>query len=123
MKKALFKWQSWWSWSAIAAFSVLTLVIGYSWSRTSDLLRGPELTVRPIETATLGSPLIKLEGKVQRVAHLKLNDGKIFADATGRFAEKLLLYPGYNIIKLEATDRFGRRVARYIELAYQAPAS
>lgn len=121
MKTVLFKWRGWWSWPTIAAGLLMALVASYSWSRTRDLLRGPELTIAPIDAARLDSPLLGLEGEVRRVAHLQLNDGKIFADAAGHFSQKLLLYPGYNIIKLEATDRFGRRAARYIELAYREP--
>ena len=123
MTKQLSKWRRAWTLSGVAITLVVLVIAGYSWSRTRNLLRGPELTVLPIDTTALASPLIKLEGQVQRVAHLKLNDGKIFADASGHFSEELLLYPGYNKIKLEATDRFGRTVDRYIELAYQPQAN
>lgn len=119
MTKQLSKWSKAWTLSGVAITLVVIFVLGYSWSRTRDLLRGPELTVLPIDTATLASPLIKLEGQVKRVAHLRLNDGKIFADASGHFTEELLLYPGYNMIKVEAVDRFGRKVNQYLELAYQ----
>lgn len=119
MTKQLSKWSKAWTLSSVAVTLLVLFIIGYSWSRTRDLIRGPELTVYPIDTSTLASPLIKLEGQVQRVAHLQLNDGKIFADADGHFQEEILLYPGYNKIKIEATDRFGRTVDQYLELAYK----
>jgi hypothetical protein len=119
MTKQLSKWSKAWTLSSVAVTLLILFIIAYSWSRTRDLIRGPELTVYPIDTSTLASPLIKLEGQVQRVAHLQLNDGKIFADADGHFQEEILLYPGYNKIKIEATDRFGRTVDQYLELAYK----
>lgn len=100
------------------------VVAGYSWSRTRNLLSGPELTIKnPAKISLVSEPLIKIEGEVRRVDHLNLNDNKIFADSSGHFSEELLLYPGYNIIKLEATDRFGRRVSRFLELNYQPKTS
>lgn len=120
MTKVIFNWRQWLSWSLLAATVAALVIIGYSWSRTRNLLSGPALTVKnPAKIATVFEPLIKIEGEVRRVDHLNLNGGKIFADSQGRFSEQLLLHPGYNIIKLEASDRFGRRVARFLELAYQ----
>lgn len=119
MKKAYSRWKQWWSLSALAIALVIGIVTLYSWSRTSNLVRGPELTITSPDSPVTQSPLITLSGKVERVAHLRLNDGKIFADGNGHFSERLLLQPGYNIIKVEAIDRFGRQVERFVELAYQ----
>lgn len=119
MKKVYSKWKQWCSLSAIVIAAVVVIVLGYSWSRTSNLLIGPELSITPVKSPISDTPLIVLAGEVKRVAHLQLNDGQIFADSNGRFAEQLLLRPGYNIIKVEAVDRFGRRVNHLLDVAYQ----
>lgn len=121
MTKLISNWRRWLSLSIVLCTVLVLLVIGYSWSRTRSWLSGPVLTITsPLPLDSLPEPLVTIEGEVKRVDHLWLNDGKIFADTSGHFREQLLLFPGYNIIKLEASDRFGRRVARFLELAYQA---
>lgn len=118
MTKAFFNWRRW-SWPTIIGLSAIVIILSYTWSRTSNIIRGPRLFVTsPLENSLVHEPLITIEGGVERVAHLRLNDGKIFADSQGHFREQLLLSPGYNIIKLEASDRFGRQVNQLIFLFY-----
>ncbi len=120
MTQIISNWRQWLSLSIIIASVAVVIVVGYSWSRTRNLLSGPELTIAsPSKTSNVDEPLVRIKGEVRRVDHLSLNDSKIFADSAGHFSEELLLYPGYNIIKLEATDRFGRRVSHFLELNYQ----
>lgn len=119
MAKWLSNWRREWTLSGVSVMVTILLVVGYSWSRARNLIQGPNLTVNTANNLTLTSPLVRIEGEVERVSHLKLNGGKIFADAGGHFAEPLLLYPGYNVVKLEAEDRFGRQVVKYVKLAYQ----
>ena len=42
-------------------------------------------------------------------------------DDQGRFAERLLLAPGYNIITAKAVDRFGKEKEYGLELVYKKP--
>jgi len=41
---------------------------------------------------------------------------RTFYRRPGFFSEKLLLFSGYNIIDVSATDRFGRKIARQVHL-------
>jgi hypothetical protein len=48
-----------------------------------------------------------------------LNGRPIFIDLEGRFFEKLLLSPGYNIIELTAKDTQGRAIEKHLEIMYE----
>ncbi|MEK7650877.1 MAG: hypothetical protein AAB364_03380 [Patescibacteria group bacterium] len=106
----------------VTGLSLAVIVLGYAGYKMKDVFRGPKLTLSSPNLAALPLPseLVTISGQATRVAHLRLNDGQIFADSEGKFAEKLLLAPGYNIIKLEARDRFGRVRTELLELTYQA---
>ena len=64
-----------------------------------------------------------VRGVATRAKEITLQGRQIFIDLDGRFAEQLLLSPGYNIIELTARDTQGRQMIKDLELVYQAPAS
>lgn len=105
----------------LAKISVLSLlgliIIGYSLYQASKIIAGPVITVyTPQNGSVYNSTLIEIDGKAENVAYINLNDRKIFTDTNGYFSEKLLLSPGYNIIKLDAKDRFGSYIEKRLEL-------
>jgi len=84
-----------------------------------DLASGPGLMIKsPTPNTAVYSPLVEITGQAKRISRIYLDDNQIFTDERGRFKEKLLLAPGYNIIKLRAQDRFGRQVERRFGLVY-----
>ncbi len=102
----------------ISILSLLGVVIlGYSLFQAQKLIRGPIIEVyTPENGATYGQTLIEIEGRARNIAFLNLNDRKIFTDPDGYFKEKLLLSPGYNIIKLDAEDKFKKHKEKLIEV-------
>ncbi len=102
----------------ISAIILLALVIGgYSLFQAWKLIQGPVIIVdTPQNGAVYNSTLIEIDGKAKNVAYLYLNDRPIFTDKNGRFAEKLLLSPGYNIIKLSAEDKFKTYTEKKLEI-------
>ena len=92
----------------ISLISLLGLVIiVYSGFQAQKLITGPVIDIyTPENGATYNQTLIEIYGKARNVAYLNLNDRPIFTDKDGYFREKLLLSPGYNIIKLDAMDKF-----------------
>jgi len=102
----------------IALISLLGLVIlVYSGFQAEKLIRGPIIDVySPKNGSTYNNALIEIDGKARNIAHLNLNGRKIFTDENGYFKEKLLLSPGYNIIKLDAEDKFKKRKEKTLEL-------
>ncbi|KND46747.1 MAG: hypothetical protein AB201_02825 [Parcubacteria bacterium C7867-006] len=98
--------------------SLLVIVIaGYSLFQAQKLIRGPVIDIyTPENGATYNQTLIEIEGRARNIAYLNLNDRPIFTDKNGYFSEKLLLSPGYNIIKLDARDKFKNYTEKRLEI-------
>ena len=88
---------------------------------TQDYLQGPKIIVKtPINGVTITSnPFIPILGTTERVSNIHLNGRKIFIDKEGNFKETILLYPGYNIITIQISDRFKKIVTKKLEIIYQ----
>ncbi len=96
------------------------LVCGYSIFQAQKIIRGPRITVlSPLNGVTYTTPLIDIKGVAKNVSVLSLNDRPLYPDKNGNFFDRLLLLPGYNILKLEAKDRFGSVTKKKIEIIYQ----
>lgn len=96
------------------------LVVGYSAFQAQKIIQGPVIKIQsPLHGATYTTPLIEIKGTSKNVSSLLLNDRILYTDRSGNFIDALLLIPGYNIIKLEATDKFGAQTKKYIEIIYQ----
>jgi hypothetical protein len=102
----------------ITLISFLGLVIvGYSLFQAQKLLTGPVIEIyTPQNGATYSQTLIEIDGRALNTAYLNLNGRKIFTDKNGYFKEKLLLSPGYNIIKLDAVDKFKKYTEKTLEI-------
>jgi len=102
----------------IGFFSLLgVIILAYSLFQASKILIGPVITIyTPESGAVYNSTLIAIEGRAKNVAYINLNGRKMFTDTSGYFSEKLLLSPGYNIIMLDARDKFGSRTEKKLEL-------
>lgn len=96
---------------------VILAIGGYALARSWDLIAGPSIHLfSPAADGPITEPLIILTGEVKRISSLSLNGRQIFTREDGTFREALLLLPGYNIIVLEAKDRFGRRAVKRLTL-------
>ncbi len=102
----------------ITAVTLLGLIIvGYSLFQAQKLLSGPIIDIySPQNGATYSETLIEIEGRARNISYLNLNDRPIFTDKNGYFKEKLLLSPGYNVIKLDARDKFKAHIEKRLEL-------
>ncbi|MBI5134509.1 MAG: hypothetical protein HZA81_03975 [Candidatus Taylorbacteria bacterium] len=104
-------------WIALAAIFVIA---GYGAFQAKDLAMGPQIEVTFPATGTLsGESLVEIRGTAKNISRLSLNGDKIFTDEEGRWSETVLLSYGYNIMTLEANDRFGRTEKRTLELIYK----
>ena len=107
----------------ITAVLTIIILIGIGWYiyfEARGLLTGPIITVtEPHNGSLIHTPSFMLIGETERVAHLSLNGRQIFTDIDGVFNEKVLLLPGYNILHIEARDRFERTTLQTLELIYE----
>jgi len=95
------------------------LILGYGLFQARNLIIGPEISVlTPKNGDNLTNPLVVVTGLATNITRISLNDRQIFVDKKGSFSEKLLVPPGYTIIKLAAQDKFGRTTQKLIELNY-----
>jgi hypothetical protein len=96
------------------------LIIGYSIFQAQKILGGPKINIlSPINGATYTTALIEIKGVAKNVSTLTLNDRILYTDKIGNFSDTLLLNEGYNIIKLEAKDKFGAQTQKRIEIIYK----
>ena len=98
---------------------VSLIIVGYGLFQARDLLRGPEISISsPQNGSSFASSTVVVAGLASNITHISLDDRPIFVDKLGNFSEELLLSPGYNIIKLEAQDKFGRKKVKLLELNF-----
>ncbi len=96
---------------------LLLVIVGYSVFQAQKIIRGPIIEIyNPQNGTTFSQSLIEIEGRARNIAYLNLNDRPIYTDKNGYFKEKLLLLPGYNIIKLDARDKFKKYTEKKLEL-------
>ncbi|MFA6297182.1 MAG: hypothetical protein WC629_01330 [Candidatus Paceibacterota bacterium] len=108
------------TWVKIIFFTVLVLVVlGYSCFQARKIVEGPKLDITSLKTgAVLKEPLVEIAGVAYNIKEISLDDRTIYIDEQGNFNEKLLLFPGYNIIRLKAGDKFGKVTNKTLEVTY-----
>lgn len=95
------------------------LLCGYGVYQARMMLSGPQITLKTPKTgSSFSDPLITIAGAAHNISAISLNDRPIFIDEHGNFSEKLLLSPGYTIMKVQASDKFGRETQQLLELTY-----
>ena len=100
---------------------LIIVIIGYSFYQARTIIFGPSITLTsPLDGQTYMQPLIDISGVAKNTNYLTLDDRPIFTDKKGNFDEKLLLAPGYNVIKLDAGDKFGKKTEKIIQVILQA---
>lgn len=102
-----------------AVVGVGVCIAFYFFYQARDLIQGPSIAIEtPQNGASLATPLLEIKGVASNISSITLNDTPIFVDEEGVFKEKILLSPGYNIIKLSALDKFGRKTEKLLQLIF-----
>ena len=74
----------------------------------------------PVENySTFSNSIINITGNAINAIHLKLDGREISINKKGDFTETLALLPGYNIISIEAIDKFGKIDDKNYKLTYK----
>ncbi len=98
-------------------FLLFIIIVAYSLFQAQKLVSGPQIEIySPKNGSTYSQTLIEIEGRVKNVSYINMNDKAIFTDKTGYFKEKFLLSPGYNVIKLDARDKFKKYTEKKLEI-------
>ena len=106
--------------AAIVASIVVIALVSYGYFQSREYLRGPIIAItEPVDGSESTTSLIAIIGTAKNVSFLTLNGRQIFTNERGAFNESLLLSDGYNILTLEAKDRFGHKTEKRLELVYK----
>lgn len=98
---------------------IFGVIGGYILFNSRILIDGPSIEVTyPQNGATLQEKLITIEGRTKNTTFISVNDRPISVDEEGFFRDSLLLLPGYNIITIEAKDKFEREISKRLDLYY-----
>ena len=105
----------------IIIYSALILtVLFFAIFQSKNLIAGPKIIMdEPLNGKIYQESLVKISGKASNVSEIKLNGRNIFIDEEGLFEEEVLLSYGYNMIILEAKDRFDRKTKKELKLVFK----
>ena len=94
------------------------IIVGYGAWRSLDYARGPAITIfQPVNGSMAASSAIDILGRADRVNSLTINGMSVSLDEQGNFKETVVVFPGVNMITLEAMDQFGRSTEKLLEVA------
>lgn len=94
---------------------------GYAAYQLSGLIHKPRLIIDyPRNGAVLAAELVVIRGQADSLAKLTVNGQPLILDEDGAFETKLLLAPGYNIIRFSGGDRFNRIIEKKLQLIYKS---
>lgn len=95
----------------------------YAFFQTKAINKGVDLTVVGIEDGlVLKEDFLVIYGNAKHANHLTLNGQEILINEDNDFRQELLLSPGYNIITIEATDRFSKKTKEIYRVMYEKDA-
>ena len=105
----------------LALVIFFSAVARYTAYQLSGLVHKPQLIITdPMDGAALAAELITIHGRADSLAKLTVNEAPLVLNEDGAFETRLLLAPGYNIIRFSGADRFGRIVEKKLQLIYKS---
>lgn len=96
---------------------IVILIAGYAAWRSTPYFRGPSLEIfQPADGSTISSTTVTLAGRATRANLIEMNGAPIEIDEEGNFRETLIVFPGVNIVSLDVTDQFKRKIHAELRL-------
>jgi hypothetical protein len=94
-------------------------IIFYGFFVSKDLIFGVRIkNVNIVDGSSVTDNIIKIKGTAKNAIKLILDGREISVDQAGNFNETIALLPGYNIISIEAQDKFGKVDEKNYKLMY-----
>ena len=104
----------------ITIIFLIIVFIGYTTYEIQKVILGPQIEVlSPKNGSLVSNSFIEISGIAKNIKEISLNDRNIYTDEQGNFKEQLLLAYGYNVLVLKASDKFGRKIERIVEVIYK----
>lgn len=102
----------------------IAAIVGVVFYNTKDVLLGAPLTLHTaLDGATISSSYLPITGLARHAATLQINGRIVALDKKGSFSDGVLLSPGYNIVEISQTDRFGKEKRKIIHLVAEPSTS
>jgi hypothetical protein len=97
------------------------LLVAYGLFNARNLIFGPSIEIWSPVTKELNTNenIITIKGNVKNATFLRVNGRAMTVDVDGNFSEKLLLTPGFNVINIQAVDRFKKEEGETIKIFYE----
>lgn len=98
----------------------ILIIGGYSIFQAQKLIQGPQIAIHsPPDGSVSDVSLIEITGETKNLTKFQMNDRDIFKNEEGKFKEKFLLSYGYNMIRFDGWDKFGRQTEKTLEIIYR----
>lgn len=105
------------AWSGIV---VGTFIIGLVLHNTHDVLFGARLSIQELRDGAVHTEAyVPISGKTRSPKRLTINDRPITITKDGYFNEAIILSEGYNRVRIELVDRFGKTKERVYHLVLE----
>ena len=96
---------------------VVIVVLSYSVFEVRKLIAGPRITIEsPISGEATSTDVVLVKGMAENVDFLTINDSPAYTDENGHFAYRYSPPPGYTVVVVAASDRFGRRTSKSVSI-------
>ncbi len=105
----------------ISIFLIFFLfIVFYGFFRSQDLIFGVKIKdVNIADGQTFTESVLNITGNAKNAVNLSLNGRAVSIDKEGNFNETIALISGYNVIRIEAADKFGNNDSRDYKLMLQ----
>jgi len=105
-------------WGVVIFFIVI--IVGYGALEARNLAEGPIVSItNPRDGTVATSSVIAITGVAKNVSFITLNGNQIFTDENGNFSEDRIISTGYNVITVDARDKFGKKVEKVLYITYK----
>ena len=95
-------------------------IVVYTIFQTKAVSRGVDLAITGLTGGlALSEGIVQLSGKAVHAKHLLINGKETVIDENDNFSLELALSPGYNIITVEAEDRFEKKTKEVYRVLYE----
>ena len=103
---------------------LFAVIIGYGIWISHDLLFGIRMTVSGISDGLAAkTALLDISGRAKHANDVTLDGRTVAIDQNGVWTDTIALLPGYNVVTIGATDKFGRTTAKSYRVYYTIPAT
>ncbi|NBV42919.1 hypothetical protein EBR96_09160 [bacterium] len=84
--------------------------VGFVGTKLYPIVHGPAIDVSTLtDGGSVADAMVRISGIASFTQDLVVNGKSLALSPNGSFEEKLVLNPGYNIISVQGSDRFGKK--------------